>query len=117
MTEQIKQSLMLDPRLANVNEFLLAKYVKRVIHKVLSHCNREDIPVALYDVIEQITERMLEMDGFIKTEKQVSSISRGDMSISYEASKALDNVAEFVNDFECQLMHFKRLRLPKDEPR
>lgn len=115
---EIVEDLKQDPRVKDISDFILKKYTRRVINKVLAHCNREDLPEALFDVVEQIVEQMLTLDGFIKTEAPVSSVSRGDTSISYDTSKsALENAATFINDYACELMHYKKMRLPKDIPR
>lgn len=114
--QAIVEDLQKDPRLKDTDEFILSKYTRRAVNQVLAHCNRVDLPEEIWDVVEQITESMLQVDGFMKIEKGVSSISRGDMSISYDTSQtALQNVAAFVGNVDCQLMHFKKIRLPKVE--
>ena len=79
------------------------------------HCNRNDLPEALEGVTAQIVEDMLTVDGIIKEDKDISSISRGDTSISYkDGSSAYQNAISFMKNYECQLVHFKKIKLPSD---
>ena len=58
---------------------------------------------------------MLIADGYIKTDKDVSSITRGDTSISYkDQASSYQNTVEFMKNYECQLVHFKKIKLPSD---
>lgn len=97
-------------------ETIVTRYVKRVRLQVLAHCNREDLPEALESVVAQIAEEMLKADGIISIDKDITSISRGDTSFSYtDPSSAYQNARNFMTDYECQLVHFKRIKLPLDE--
>ena len=73
------------------------------------------MPEALEGVTAQIVEDMLTVDGIIKEDKDISSISRGDTSISYkDGSSAYQNAISFMKNYECQLVHFKKIKLPSD---
>lgn len=94
---------------------LITRYVKRVVLSIKAHCNRDDLPEALEDVAVMMAEDMLKADGVIEVEKEISSVSRGDTNISYrDPSSAYQKSVNFVKNYECQLVHFKRLKLPKD---
>lgn len=92
------------------------RYVRRAVWQILAHCHRDDLPEQLEDTAAQICEDMLVLDGHIKTEgKEVSSVSRGDTSISYRDPKsAYQHSADFMKDYTCILVHFKKLNTPKD---
>lgn len=116
--EQIKrivQEVLEHPKLSSENEAIVTRYVKRTILQIQAHCNRNDLPEALEAVVSQICEDMLLADGIIKEDKDVASITRGDTSISYkDGSSAYQNAVQFMKDYECQLVHFKRMKLPSD---
>lgn len=97
-------------------EPIIARYANRVRLKVLAHCNRNDLPEALESVVAEITEDMLMADKVITIDnKEVASVSRGDTSITYKApASAYNNAIDFMKDYSCQLVHFKRMRLPRD---
>ncbi|RGJ72678.1 translation initiation factor 2 [Eubacterium sp. TM05-53] len=97
-------------------EPIITRYAKRVKLKILAHCNRDDLPEALESVVAEITEEMLMADKVIATDnKEVASVSRGDTSITYkDPASAYNNAIDFMKDYLCQLVHFKRMRLPRD---
>lgn len=119
--ERIVQEVLEHPKLKALEnkeelETIVTRYVKRVRLQVLAHCNREDLPEALESVVAQIAEEMLKADGIISIDKGITSISRGDTSFSYtDPSSAYQNARNFMTDYECQLVHFKRIKLPLDE--
>ncbi len=95
----------------------IKRYVKRAINRIKIFCNREDFPEPLEDVAAQIVEDMLKADQVAPTENDVSSITRGDTSISYrDKTSALKETVSFVKNYESQLIPFKRMKLPKDCP-
>lgn len=113
--QRIVQEVLEHPKLSNENEAIVTRYVKRTILQIQAHCNRNDLPEALEAVASQICEDMLLADGIIKEDKAVASITRGDTSISYkDGSSAYQNAVNFMKDYECQLVHFKRMKLPSD---
>ena len=96
-------------------EGTVKRYVKRAANQALIYCHRLDIPPLLEDTIAQIVEDMLKVDGFIKTEQEVSSVTRGDTSISYrDKSSALADTVAFMKSYEKQLIHFKKMNIPED---
>lgn len=121
MTRILKEVLE-HPKVRNLSdeqkkelEPIITRYAKRVQLKVLAHCNRNDLPEALESVVAEITEDMLIADGVMKKDDEVSSVSRGDTSISYrDKSSAYQQAVEFMKDYECELVHFKKMKLPKD---
>ena len=113
--QRIVAEVLENPKLSKDVEGLVTRYVRRVILQIKAHCNREDLPEALEEVTAQITEDMLMADGIIKMEKDITSISRGDTSISYkDSTSAYQNAVGFMKDYDCQLVHFKRMKLPSD---
>ena len=124
--EQMKRILMEvleHPKVRNLSdeqkeqlEPIIARYANRVRLKVLAHCNRNDLPEALESVVAEITEEMLMADKVIATDnKEVASVSRGDTSITYkDPASAYNNAIDFMKDYSCQLVHFNRMRLPRD---
>lgn len=113
--ERIVAEVLEHPKLSNENESIVTRYVKRAVLQILAHCNRNDLPEALEGVTAQIVEDMLTVDGIIKEDKDISSISRGDTSISYkDGSSAYQNAISFMKNYECQLVHFKKIKLPSD---
>lgn len=113
--ERIVAEVLEHPKLSNENESIVTRYVKRAVLQILAHCNRSDLPEALEGVTAQIVEDMLTVDGIIKEDKDISSISRGDTSVSYkDGSSAYQNSISFMKNYECQLVHFKKIKLPSD---
>ena len=113
--ERIVAEVLEHPKLSNENESIVTRYVKRAALQILAHCNRSDLPEALEGVTAQIVEDMLTVDGIIKEDKDISSISRGDTSVSYkDGSSAYQNSISFMKNYECQLVHFKKIKLPSD---
>lgn len=93
------------------------RYVKRAVSRIKVFCGREDFPEPLEDVAAQIVEDMLRADQVAPTENDVSSVTRGDTSISYrDKTSALKETVAFVKNYESQLIPFKRMKLPEDRP-
>lgn len=93
------------------------RYVKRAVAQILIFCNRTDLPELLYDTAAQITEDMLKADGMVETKAEVASITRGDTAISYrDKASAYKDTAAFMKNYESQLVHFKKMKLPEDKP-
>ena len=113
--QRIVQEVLEHPKLSSENESIVTRYVKRAILQIQAHCNRSDLPEALEAVASQITEDMLLADGIIHEDKDIASISRGDTSISYrDKASAYQNAVDFMKDYDCQLVHFKKMKLPSD---
>lgn len=93
----------------------IKRYIKRASNRALVFCNRSDLPEPAEDVVAQIVEDMLRYDQISPTENDVSSITRGNTSISYrDKSSAYKETVSFVKNYESQLIPFKRMKLPED---
>ncbi len=115
--QRITQEVLSNLKLSTEMESTVKRYVKRAVNQILISCNRDDIPPLLEDTVAQIVEDMLKADGIVKTEQEVSSITRGDTSISYrDKSSALKDTVSFMKGYEKQLLHFKKMKLPEDRP-
>lgn len=113
ITQEVRSNLKLSADMENTAK----RYVKRAVNQTLIYCNRQDIPPLLEDTVAQIAEDMLRADGIIQTEQEVSSITRGDTSISYrDKSSSQRETVSFMKNYEKQLIHFKRMKLPEDRP-
>lgn len=113
IAKEVKSNKKLDEGMSETVE----RYVRRAVWQILAHCHREDIPEQLEDTAAQICEDMLIADGHIENpnNKEVSSISRGDTSISYRDPKsAYQNSVNFMKNYNCILVHFKKLNTPRD---
>lgn len=104
-------------KLSNDNDTIIEIYVNRAVDRAKAFCNRDDIPVTLNSVISQIACDMLIADKVIQVEDKVSSITRGDTSISYrDGSLVGKDTLAFMKNYESSLIPFKKMKLPKDEP-
>ncbi len=113
--QRIVQEVLEHPKLSSDDERIVTRYTKRVILQIQAHCNRDDLPEALEAVASQIVEDMLIADGYIQSNKDVASITRGDTSITYkDQASTYQNTVEFMKNYECQLVHFKKIKLPTD---
>lgn len=69
------------------------------------------MPTELDDTVISILEDMLKADGTIESKQIVSSIGRGNTSISYhDNSKAQGARVDFVKDHESELRKYKKLK-------
>lgn len=102
---------------------LLKYHINSCIQKVLNYCNREDLPDALMPIIVEMTVKAYNAwitggtGGGIVATGVVSSISRGDFSVSYDNSKEATEAAQslsandFINEYKLQLYQFKKVKL------
>lgn len=96
----------------------IERYVGRAVNRIKVFCGRQDFPEPLEDVAAQIVEDMLRADQVAPKENDVSSVTRGDTSISYrDKTAALKETVAFVKNYESQLIPFKKMKLPEDRPR
>ncbi len=107
--EIVQEIISFYPSLAS-KEKIVERYVRRTINAVLIFCNREDIPMQLKDTIFDIVEASLKTDNHIETQKEVSSITRGDTSISYVNSD-INSSETLLKDFEKQLVKFRKMKM------
>lgn len=93
------------------------RIVRRIGNTILIRCNREDIPKMLEPVIAQMAEDMMREEASGAGGGQagaVSSITRGDTSISYRNDTAITQAAaRIMKDYEPQIRRFKKMNLPK----
>ena len=95
------------------------RLVGRIGNMVLIRCNRKDIPKMLEPVIAQIAEDMIQEEASGSSSQgsgsgAVSSITRGDTSISYRDDTAVTQAASrLMKDYEPQIRRFKKMNLPK----
>lgn len=93
------------------------RYVKRAVNNILIYCNRDDLPEQLEDIAAQIVEDMLKTDLIKVPDKEVTSIGRGDTSISYkDNSQARQQTVNFMKNYERSLNRYRKMNLPKDRP-
>ena len=110
----ITQEVMAALKLTTDKRFDVERCVRRIGYTVLIRCNREDIPKLLEPVIAQMAEDILKEELSLAGAGPVSSITRGDTSISYRDDTALTQSAyRVVKDYELQLRRFKKMNLPK----
>jgi len=112
---RIVQTVRSDLNLSEEYQDTVWRYVKRAVNRTLVFCNRQDLPEPAEDVAAQIVEDMLRYDQISPSENDISSISRGDTTISYrDKSSAYKETVSFVKNYESQLIPFKRMKLPED---
>lgn len=119
MTEKQKEWLIAEVmdtmKLAENQHRIAERYVTRAMDKVLIYCNREDLPERLLSTVAMIAGDMLRADQVVESEKKVSSITRGDTSISYrDDSGKQEATIDFMKDYQNTLNRFRKMNLPKD---
>lgn len=113
--ERIAGIVRSDLHLPEDQDATIKRYVGRAVTRIQAFCARDDLPVPLEDVAAQIAGDMLRFDQVAVTTNDVSSITRGDTSISYrDKTAALKETVDFFKDYESQLIQFKRIQLPED---
>lgn len=114
---QIAQEIKSNLKLTEDKDTAVKRYAKRAVNQILLFCCRPDLPEPLHDVAAQIAEDMLRADGVVEPKAEVSSITRGDTGISYRDKSAdYKDTAVFMKNYESQLVHFKKMKLPEDRP-
>ena len=107
-----------DLKLSDAQLPTIKRYVKRAISRIKVFCNREDFPEPLEDVAAQIVEDMLHYDnqaGDNTADGVISSISRGDTTISYKDRRSsYTETVEFARNYKSLLIPFKRMKIPRD---
>ena len=110
----VRQSLKLPDEQAE----LVQRYARRAVNRILVYCNRPDLPELLEDVAAQIVEDMLHYDnqaGDNTADGVISSISRGDTTISYKDRRSsYTETVEFARNYKSLLIPFKRMKIPRD---
>lgn len=109
--EKIKTALKAELKLDDSLDLKLDRLIRQVVNRIIKFCNREDLPTGLEDTVISIVEDMLKADGTIESKQTVSSIGRGNTSISYhDNSKAQGASVDFVKDHESELRKYKKLK-------
>lgn len=127
MTPEQQQQILSDVKLllgitTDDKDALLTYHIKSCVQKVLNYCNREDLPDALMPIIVEMTAKAYNAwltggTGGVVATGVVSSISRGDFSVSYDNSKEATEAAQslsandFINEYKLQLYQFKKVKL------
>lgn len=106
-------------------DIIIKKYMKNTINYVLIYCNRDDIPKELELIIIEIVEDLISTSSSLSlssdsstsdsTCNNITSIKRGDTTISYDNSEVISSTQSninFIKDYESQLIYFKKMRLP-----
>lgn len=106
-------------KMADSEQHVAIRYVRRAATKILIYCNREDFPVMLEDTAAQIAEDMIRADlisesSTSKSRKEVASIKRGDTSITYKDDSVRQGTVDFMRNYEVTLNRYKKMNLPKD---
>ncbi len=120
MTEKqekwLVEELMDSMKLPADKERTARRYVSRTVDKILTYCNRTDLPDQLLNTALQMAEDMMKADQETEAGKEVASITRGDTAISYRnGSEARQPTVDFMKNYETSLNHFKRMNLPRDK--
>lgn len=110
IVSEVKATLRLsDDHLPNID-----RTVRRSVRRILDYCCREDLPAPLEDVAAQMSEDILRAQESTEATGAVSSITRGDTTIKYQdPTKSGGDATDFLKDYRGQLIHFRRLNLPK----
>ena len=97
---------------------LIQRYTRRAVNRILVYCSRPDLPELLEDVAAQIVEDMLHYDnqaGDNTSDGIISSISRGDTTISYKDRRSsYTETVEFARNYKSLLIPFKRMKIPRN---
>ena len=117
--KRITENLMKSLKLPQEREEEVKRRVDLTTQAVLIKCNRKDVPEPLEAVIEMMCEDILKSEGIAGGGTgAVSSVTRGDTSISYRDDSAITEAAlRLTKDYEGMLVRFKRMNLPKDGKR
>lgn len=90
--------------------------VLMAVTRILASCNRDDLPEELEIVAAQMAEAMLMDDGTLTAPQQVSSVTRGDTSISYrDGSQDAKTTREYLQDYEEILWRYRKPGIPRRE--
>ena len=90
--------------------------VLMAVTRILASCNRDDLPEALEIVAAQMAEAMLRDDGTLTLPQQVSSVTRGDTSISYrDQSSSAKATRDYLQDYEDILWRYRKPGVPRRE--
>ena len=99
--ERIAAGIKRAHSLSVADEVMVMRRVQMAVTRILSSCNRDDLPEELEIVAAQMAEDMLRDDTVIETPQQVSSVTRGDTSISYrDKTSNAKTTRDYLQDYE-----------------
>ena len=102
--------------LSVADETAARRRVLMAVTSILASCNRDDLPEALEIVAAQMAEAMLRDDGTLTLPQQVSSVTRGDTSISYrDQSSSAKATRDYLQDYEDILWRYRKPGVPRRE--
>lgn len=102
--------------LSVADETAARRRVLMAVTRILASCNRNDLPEALEIVAAQMAEAMLRDDGTLTLPQQVSSVTRGDTSISYrDQSSSAKATRDYLQDYEDILWRYRKPGVPRRE--
>ena len=102
--------------LSVADETAARRRVLMAVTRILASCNRDDLPEALEIVAAQMAEAMLRDDGTLTLPQQVSSVTRGDTSISYrDQSSSAKATRDYLQDYEDILWRYRKPGVPRRE--
>lgn len=102
--------------LSVADETAARRRVLMAVTRILASCNRDDLPEALEIVAAQMAEAMLRDDGTLTLPQQVSSVTRGDTSISYrDQSSSAKATRDYLQDYEDILWRYRKPGVPRME--
>lgn len=110
--EWITQEVMSSLKLGEERRADVERCAMQIGNMILIRCNRADIPKLLEPVIAQMAADMLKEEMNPAGVGAVSSVTRGDTSISYRNDTALTQSATRVmKNYEPQLRRYKKINL------
>ena len=102
--------------LSVADETAARRRVLMAVTRIRASCNRDDLPEALEIVAAQMAEAMLRDDGTLTLPQQVSSVTRGDTSISYrDQSSSAKATRDYLQDYEDILWRYRKPGVPRRE--
>lgn len=114
--ERIAAGIKRAHSLSVADEVMVRRRVQMAVTRILSSCNRDDLPEALEIVAAQMAEDMLRDDTVIETPQQVSSVTRGDTSISYrDKTSHAKATRDYLQDYEDMLWRYRKPGVPRRE--
>lgn len=113
--QRILAAVKKELKLSDDLDYKVSRIIRQIISRILDFCNRTDFPPQLEDMAISITEDMLKADGTVKTENEITSISRGDTTIAYKNTETsnsgkIPSSVDFVKDFEKELVKYKKFK-------
>lgn len=115
----------------NIDDNLIDWYFELIEQEVLAYCHRVDIPYGLELIIIQMVAEYADnverirranlpaAEGGVTSNKAISSITRGDTTISYSDSTSVTSAngvdvsysaSEFIHNYESRLLQYRKLK-------